>query len=120
MDADLIGALRRIAGTLLLSGAHGAHALGPAAPFTPPGAASAVAAEQIAPLAPATTGLGGVRLGAPPQALIDGQWHRGGTAVRGAVLHTITRHGVTLRHPDGRTEHLWLLPRPTTSEQAKP
>lgn len=87
-------------------------ALGPAAPFTPPAEAGTPAASTAAiSSAPAEiTGLAGVRLGTPPQALIDGRWHRPGDTVRGARLHAITRHGATLQHPDGRSERLLLWP----------
>jgi hypothetical protein len=107
--------LSRCAAVALLCSAGAAHALGPAAPFTPPRAAAAPPAGAIA-AAPQTSALAGVRLGTPAQALIDGQWLRSGATVRGAVLVAITRHGVTLRHPDGRAEQLWLLPRPATAE----
>lgn len=113
MDVDLIASM------LLLAGAASAHALGPAAPFAPPRAASVAHAEATAAAEP-MAGLTGVRLGAAPQALIDGHWHRSGATVRGAVLQTITRDGITLRHPDGRAERLWLLPPPTHPQRVTP
>ena len=99
-----------------------AHALGPAAPFTPPAAvataASAVAAagaptidlignpagsESAAALLP---GLAGLRLGKSPMALIDGQWWRPGDRPRGALLAAVHPTGAVLRHADGRIEQL--------------
>lgn len=87
-----------------------AHALGPSAPFTPPLAASAAAHAASAAAQPDLAGLAGGRLGAAPQALIDGQWHCQGSVVRGARLTAVSRSGVTLQHADGRAERLPLLP----------
>ena len=115
--------MRRFALALLLGGAvASACALGPAAPFMPPdAAASAPAAEAIAALPSADViGLAGVRFGSTPQALIDGRWHRTGDAVRGALLMSVTRKGVTLQHPDGRVDQLFLLPSAAAPERARP
>lgn len=124
MDVDL-SATRRTAIALLLGLALApAHALGPSAPFTPPAtpqqAASAPADRALPAAAAGTSGLAGVRLGTPAQALIDGRWHRAGDAVRGARLVAVTRTGVTLHHPDGRAEQLFLLPGAPAPERAKP
>ena len=85
-----------------------ARALGPSAPFTPPFAASAAATSQIAAAKIESGGLTGLRLGASPQALIDGRWHAVGDIVRGARLSAVTRRGATLQHPGGRSEQLSL------------
>lgn len=109
--ARCVRSLRRAAAATALSAGAllPAHALGPQAPFAPPAATSAAATSPIA-TEPEPTGLTGVRLGTPPQALIDGRWHRRGEPVRGARLSAVNRRGATLRHPDGRRELLWLLP----------
>ncbi|MBE7426540.1 MAG: hypothetical protein HS106_10915 [Ideonella sp.] len=109
--ARCVRSLRRAAAATALSAGAllPAHALGPQAPFAPPAATSAAATSPIA-TEPEPTGLTGVRLGTPPQALIDGRWHRLGEPVRGARLSAVNRRGATLRHPDGRRELLWLLP----------
>jgi len=126
MAVDLIAAawvsLRRPAAAAALCTAAlvPAHALGPQAPFTPPGAASAAAAASPTAAEPEFGGLSGVRLGTPPQALIDGRWHRLGEPVRGARLGAVSRHGATLLHPDGRREHLWLLPTASKPERGQP
>lgn len=126
MDVDLIArpplALQRhvAAAALCAAALVPAQALGPQAPFTPPGAASAAAAASPTAAEPEFGGLSGVRLGTRPQALIDGRWLRLGEAVRGARLGTVTRHGATLLHPDGRREHLWLLPTAPKPERGQP
>lgn len=97
--------------------------LGAAAPFTPPrptaapndtAAYSAAAPERTASSAGApvllATGLAGIKLGAPPQALIDGQWWAQGALVRGARLVDVSASAVQLRHPDGKLEQLVLTP----------
>ncbi len=91
-----------------------ARALGSAAPFTPPRAGSAAGGESSSVGAPATDGLGGLRLRTQPMALIDGQWWRIGQQVRGAVLTSIHAGGVVLRHADGRTEQVSWMPANTT------
>ena len=55
-------------------------------------------------------GLAGVKLGAQPQALIDGQWWAQGALVRGARLVGVSASAVQLRHPDGKVEKLVLAP----------
>lgn len=94
-----------------------ALALGPAAPFLPPRAASAPApgagegGDRMAwlPGAPAA-GLAGVRLGTRAMALIDGQWWPLGSRLRGgARLAAVQPRGVWLRHADGRGEFIALL-----------
>jgi hypothetical protein len=115
--------LRRLGLPLLLSAAAApACALGPSAPFTPPAAAASAPAIDSAQTAAAAdaSGLAGVRLGATPQALIDGHWHRAGDAVRGARLVAVTRHGVTLQHPDGRVDQLFLLQSAIAPARARP
>ncbi|KNZ33510.1 MAG: hypothetical protein AD742_06375 [Methylibium sp. NZG] len=118
-----------------------AHALGAAAPFTPPSrvaspeAASAQAAAGSAALPPPTptptaadmaraagadTGLSGVHLGPQPRALIDGEWVALGDVVRGARLHSLRADHAQLRHPDGRLERLLLTPLVAWQRQPAP
>ena len=123
----------------------GLQALGPAAPFAPPRAllegrqreaagassaatgdtamaatasASAGPAPAAEPAPPAAEGIAGVRLGARPLALIDGQWWPLGARLRGASLTAIERHGVRLQHAGGRVEWLLLVP-PATAAAAR-
>jgi hypothetical protein len=95
---------------LMLTTAQAGWALGSGAPFAPPRSASAP--EAAAPTDGAgvlsVNGLSGVRLGAAPMALIDGQWWVLGSAPRGARLQAVDSSGVTLRHPDGKLERLML------------
>lgn len=97
--------------------------LGAAAPFTPPRPAAApsdtaadgaAAPDRTASGAGASvlpaTGLAGIKLGAQPQALIDGQWWAQGALVRGARLVGVSASAVQLRHPDGKVEQLVLTP----------
>lgn len=104
---------------LLLAAACGALvlpalALGPLAPFVPPGKDSATEGALALGATPARdaapSGLSGVRLGRHAGALIDGLWIAQGAAVRGAKLESIKRDRVLLRHPDGRGETLTLYP----------
>lgn len=100
-----------------------ALAVGPDAPFTPPptlgpqahAAPSAVAADSAASAADADTppaGLVGLRLGAAPSALIDGQWVRVGQETRGARLVEVRPNAVRLRHANGQIETLALFSDP--------
>ena len=95
-----------------------ARALGPNAPFTPPTAGSAVAVSEITARKPQPGGLTGLRLGASPQALIDGRWHAIGDSIRGGRLSAVTRRGVTLQHADGRSEQLPLQHAPSVDTAA--
>jgi hypothetical protein len=81
-------------------------AMGPADPFTPPGAAVARKAEagQAAALR-----LAGIRLGRAPAALIDGQWVAVGAAVGSARLLAVQPLRAELRHADGRREWIELF-----------
>jgi hypothetical protein len=81
-------------------------AMGPADPFTPPGAAAARKAEagQAAALR-----LAGIRLGRAPAALIDGQWVAVGAAVGSARLMAVQPLRAELRHADGRREWIELF-----------
>lgn len=103
--------------------------LGAAAPFQPPAAvlpAAALPADAAgsAAAAAAPPGLTGIRLGAKPQALIDGRWLASGASVRGARLAVLDADTVQLRHGDGRIEKLSLTPqvelRPRTPPPGKP
>lgn len=89
-----------------------AWALGAAAPFSPPAPVAAGAASAVPGGAAATapSGLNGIRLGAQPQALIDGQWLATGALTHGARVATIGADAVQLRHPDGRLQRLPLIP----------
>ena len=108
--------LGRAAAAGLLLASLPAAALGPNSPFASPRAASAAAAGDLAPAAAqaavptGSDGLAGVRSGAEPMALIDGQWWPVGGQPRGARLVSVHRAGATLRHADGRIEQLSLLP----------
>ncbi|RZI86795.1 MAG: hypothetical protein EOP38_00415 [Rubrivivax sp.] len=85
-------------------------ALGPAAPFEPPApqAASDAAPAQGAVKA---SGLAGIKFGHQPQALIDGAWVARGATVRDdALVLSIERQAVQLKHADGRVERLVLSP----------
>lgn len=125
-------------------------ALGPSAPFVPPralleerstaaagGAASGSTttgtASEAGPATPTTStapaasapaatgeGIAGVRLGARPLALIDGQWWPLGGRPRGARLSAIDHHGAWLRHADGRQEYLALVAVPTVPSRSNP
>lgn len=96
---------------LTLAASNAAHALGPAQPFTPPAAVRGDAADPALP-PPATARLGGLRLGAAPAALIDGQWVGLGARIHGARLQHIEPPYAVLQHPDGRLERLALAARP--------
>lgn len=94
-----------------------ASALGAAAPFVPPGATASAAADgQVlsatggASAAAGGMQLSGIRLGAQPQALLDGQWLAPGAMVRGARLVKVGADAVHLRTPDGRMQRLALTP----------
>jgi len=101
-----------------------AWSVGAAAPFMPPARVSAIAnanadasaADPAASspgssnLAQPVAGLAGIKLGAQPQALIDGQWFARGASVRGARLVMVSAGAVQRRHPDGRIERLLLTP----------
>ena len=84
-------------------------------PFTPPQrlrAAGPAAADEarLASEGTASHGLGGLRVGARPAALIDGAWIAQGARVRGASLVAVGLQEAHLRHPDGRVERLSLSP----------
>lgn len=108
-----------IAAALLLAWPVGADALGPTAPFTPPraGAASMPPADSASAL-PTRVGLAGLRLGPRPLALLDGEWRQPGDSVRGARLTQLDSRGVTLMHPDGKRERLWLAAPPAEANPA--
>ncbi len=87
----------------------GAWALGPTAPFVPPGKEAAGGpALGVESGNHASSGLSGVRLGRLAGALIDGGWVAQGGQVRGARLESVRRDRVVLRHADGSTETLSL------------
>lgn len=85
-----------------------ATALGPAQPFAAPAAQRGAAAPGDDPTGRTTARLSGLRGGAAPAALIDGQWITLGASVRQARLHDIQPPYAVLRHPDGRLERLAL------------
>jgi hypothetical protein len=96
---------------VLCAAAVPSWAIGPTSPFQPPRPAAARTSAGAAAAPAIEAGhLTGLRLGAAPQALIDGRWHRLGDIARGATLVAITRDGATLRYPDGRAERLGLWP----------
>lgn len=89
--------------------ARAAWALGPAAPFVPPGKeAAAIAPSGLGADGGASSGLAGVRLGRHAGALIDGAWVPQGASVRKARLESVRRDRVVLRHADGSAETLNL------------
>ena len=93
----------------LFSASQGALALGPGAPFTPPGAPSSHNTNTVETLAqPDSSGLTGIKLGRHPQALVDGQWISVGAVHKDAVLVSVGVHDVTLRHANGTIERLTL------------
>ncbi|HEY6356200.1 MAG TPA: hypothetical protein VIY30_17080 [Burkholderiaceae bacterium] len=96
-----------IAQLLLSTTASLALAAGSDDPFTPPVRASAT--SESTGLPSAAGGLSGVRIGTLPAALIDGTWIRPGQTVRGARLEDVRVDGASLRHPNGRLEHLTLI-----------
>jgi len=68
-------------------------------------------ATDTALASPITQGLTGIKLGRRPQALIDGVWVARGATVRDdAVLSTIGRRSVQLRHADGTIESIQMSP----------
>jgi hypothetical protein len=124
--------LRRLPAALLLllAAATPTLAVGPAAPFEAPRAASPAAAassssatgsstQDLSATAAAqrdpelATLLGVRRSGTTALALIDGRWWPVGSQLRGAQLTHIQAHQVTLRHPDGRLEVLALYSGPS-------
>lgn len=92
---------------LLALAAASVLAMGPADPFTPPGAAAARKAEAGGQAA--APRLAGIRLGRAPAALIDGQWVAVGAAVGGARLLAVQPLRAELRHADGRREWIELF-----------
>lgn len=90
-----------------------ASGLGPAQPFAAPAAQRGVASPGDAASERPNAQLGGLRGGAAPAALIDGQWISVGAPVRQARLHDIQPPYAVLRHPDGRLERLALGSHPT-------
>lgn len=107
--------LLAIAWLSLTLAAGSARAVGPQAPFMPPDARHAQAAQAASPDRTPASGLAGVRVGAHAGALIDGSWIALGGEVRGARLAAVQRRQVVLRHPDGRTETLSLSAPPAAS-----
>jgi hypothetical protein len=86
-----------------------ARAIGPAHPFAAPSLARAGSGHDDDTPAPRASRLGGLRLGAAPAALIDGQWVAlGARSSSGARLQEIQPPYAVLRHPDGRSERLVL------------
>jgi hypothetical protein len=114
-------AVTSIVAFLLLSAAlHPALALGPADPFTPPGRNSHLVAAAALAKQPVEIGtLTGVRLGAKPAALIDGEWIALGHTVHGARLTGVRALDITLQHADGRVERLSLFPDTTPARQSE-
>ena len=98
----------------LLAGVTPAGAIGPRDPFTPPGKEAVVVVPPLESLStvapPVGAGLTGMRFGARPQALIDGEWVAVGKTVRGARLARLLPQHAVLVHPGGREERLPLFP----------
>lgn len=108
-----------LAAALLVAWPLGAGALGPTAPFTPPRASATSMPLTDSTSALATrVGLAGLRLGPHPLALLDGEWRQPGDSVRGARLTQLDSRGVTLMHPDGKRERLWLAAPPAEANPA--
>ena len=109
------------AALLLLAWPSGVGALGPTAPFAPPRASASAASMPLADSTsaqPSRVGLAGLRLGPHPMALLDGEWRQPGDSVRGARLTQLDSRGVTLLHPDGKRERLWLAAPPAAANPA--
>lgn len=98
---------------LLCVSAQPAHALDPT---QPPASARAVpvspSASAVAPT-PTRPRLQGLRLGADPSALINGQLLRPGQRWQGHTLLRVEVDGVVLRDPEGRSLRLLLLTTPS-------
>jgi hypothetical protein len=108
---------QRLFGAWLLCQAWPASPLGAAAPFVPPGVspsasadAPALSAPNAPPAAAGAISLSGIRMGVPPQALLDGQWLAPGAMVRGARLVAVSADAVQLRAADGQMQRLALTP----------
>jgi hypothetical protein len=121
-QARLVFHTRRVAICMSLAGPLVAAALGPTQPFTPPTVAPRGTADlelNTADHTSTSSGLAGVRLGASPQALIDGRWVALGALVREGRLVRVQAHGVTLHMPGNRMEQLPLFP-PATALHSNP